>query len=30
MGQAGRRRAVEAFSWASIADRTLDVYNSVR
>jgi alpha-maltose-1-phosphate synthase len=29
MGRAGRRRAVEQFSWASIADRTMDVYRSV-
>jgi starch synthase len=29
MGRAGRRRAIEHFSWASIADRTLDVYRSV-
>jgi starch synthase len=29
MGRAGRRRAVEHFSWASIAERTLDVYRSV-
>jgi starch synthase len=29
MGRAGRRRAVEHFSWASIADRTMDVYRSV-
>jgi starch synthase len=29
MGRAGRTRAVEHFSWASIADRTLDVYRSV-
>ena len=28
-GEAGRRRAVESFSWASIGDRTLDVYRSV-
>jgi glycosyltransferase involved in cell wall biosynthesis len=26
---AGRRRAVEAFSWAAIATRTLDLYRSV-
>ena len=30
MGRAGRRRAVEQFSWASIADRTMEVYRSVR
>ncbi|RJK93878.1 glycogen synthase [Vallicoccus soli] len=29
MGRAGRRRAVERFSWASIAERTLEVYRSV-
>jgi alpha-maltose-1-phosphate synthase len=29
MGRAGRKRAVEQFSWASIADRTLEVYRSV-
>lgn len=29
MGAAGRRRAVESFSWSSIGDRTLDVYRSV-
>jgi starch synthase len=29
MGVAGRRRAVEHFSWESIAERTLDVYRSV-
>ncbi|GMA19807.1 glycogen synthase [Arsenicicoccus piscis] len=28
-GQAGRRRAVEHFSWASIGDKTLEVYRSV-
>ena len=28
-GVAGRRRAVESFSWASIGDRTLEVYRSV-
>lgn len=28
-GLAGRRRAVESFSWASIGDRTLDVYRAV-
>jgi alpha-maltose-1-phosphate synthase len=30
MGVAGRRRAVEHFSWESIAERTLEVYRSVR
>jgi starch synthase len=29
MGRAGRRRAVEHFSWSSIAERTLEVYRSV-
>lgn len=29
MGEAGRRRAIEHFSWDSIADRTLEVYRSV-
>jgi starch synthase len=29
MGKAGRRRAIERFSWASIAERTLAVYRSV-
>jgi starch synthase len=28
-GRAGRRRAVESFSWASIGDRTLEVYRAV-
>ncbi|HLL69674.1 MAG TPA: glycogen synthase [Micromonosporaceae bacterium] len=28
-GRAGRQRAVEHFSWASIAERTLEVYRSV-
>lgn len=28
-GEAGRARAVEEFSWTSIAERTLDVYRSV-
>lgn len=30
MGLAGRRRAVERFSWASIAERTLEVYRAAR
>jgi alpha-maltose-1-phosphate synthase len=30
LGRAGRRRAIEAFSWAAIADRTVEVYRSVR
>jgi len=29
MGRAGRRRAVELFSWAAIATRTLDLYRSL-
>jgi starch synthase len=29
MGRAGRRRAVERFSWTSIAERTMQVYRSV-
>lgn len=29
MGAAGRRRAVEQFSWSSIADRTLEVYRGL-
>jgi starch synthase len=29
MGQAGRQRAVEHFSWARIAEQTLEVYRSV-
>lgn len=28
MGEAGRRRAVELFSWTTVATRTLDVYRS--
>jgi len=28
-GQAGRRRAVESFSWSSIGDQTMAVYDSV-
>ena len=28
MGEAGRRRAVELFSWTNVATRTLDVYRS--
>ncbi|MFD0786248.1 glycosyltransferase, partial [Micromonospora azadirachtae] len=28
-GQAGRRRAVEHFSWDTIAARTLEIYRSV-
>jgi len=30
MGRAGRQRAIDAFSWAAIAEQTLDVYRSVR
>ena len=30
MGRAGRRRAVELFAWRAIAERTMDVYRSVR
>ncbi len=29
LGRAGRVRAVERFSWASIAERTMEVYRSV-
>lgn len=29
MGQAGRTRAIEHFSWTSIAERTLEVYRAV-
>ncbi len=29
MGEAGRRRAVESFSWATIATRTLDLYRGL-
>jgi starch synthase len=29
MGEAGRQRAIDHFSWESIADRTLEVYSSV-
>jgi len=29
MGQAGRRRAVEHFSWSAVAERTVEVYQSV-
>jgi starch synthase len=28
MGEAGRRRAVEAFSWASVANQTMQVYRT--
>ena len=30
MGQAGRQRAIDAFSWAAIAEQTLEVYRSAR
>ena len=30
MGRAGRQRAIDAFSWAAIAERTLEVYRSAR
>ena len=30
MGKAGRRRAVERFSWSRIAEDTLEIYRSVR
>jgi starch synthase len=30
MGKAGRRRAVEHFSWSRIAEQTMGVYRSVR
>jgi starch synthase len=29
MGRAGRERAIEAFSWGAIAERTVEVYRSV-
>ena len=29
MGRAGRQRAIDAFSWGAIADRTVAVYESV-
>jgi starch synthase len=29
MGRAGRRRAIEEFSWAAIADRTVAIYSEV-
>lgn len=29
MGRAGRQRAIDSFSWATIGDRTLEVYRSV-
>jgi alpha-maltose-1-phosphate synthase len=30
MGRAGRRRAIESFSWEAIAERTVELYRSVR
>ncbi|GAA2143351.1 glycogen synthase [Nocardioides koreensis] len=30
MGKAGRQRAIDAFSWGAIAERTVEVYRSVR
>jgi glycosyltransferase involved in cell wall biosynthesis len=30
MGRLGRQRALEHFSWDSIADRTLELYRSLR
>ena len=30
LGRAGRQRAIEAFSWTAIAERTVEVYRSVR
>jgi glycosyltransferase involved in cell wall biosynthesis len=29
MGEAGRRRALERFSWSSIADQTVGLYRSL-
>jgi starch synthase len=29
MGVAGRRRAVERFSWGAIAERTIELYERV-
>ena len=29
MGQAGRQRAIDAFSWGSIAEQTLEIYRWV-
>jgi starch synthase len=29
MGVAGRKRAVDSFSWTAVAERTLEVYGSV-
>ena len=29
LGKAGRQRAIDHFSWAAIADRTMEVYRSV-
>ncbi len=30
MGQAGRQRAIESFSWPAIAAQTLEIYQSLR
>jgi starch synthase len=30
LGRSGRQRAIDAFSWGAIADRTVEVYHSVR
>jgi len=29
MGRAGRQRAIEAFGWPAIAEKTVEVYRSV-
>ena len=29
MGRAGRHRAIDEFSWAAIAQRTVEIYRSV-
>ena len=29
MGKAGRQRAIDAFSWGAIADRTMEIYRSL-
>jgi starch synthase len=29
MGKAGRQRAIDSFSWAAIAERTMEIYRSV-
>lgn len=30
LGRAGRQRAIESFSWTAIADRTVEIYRSLR